>query len=216
MLVGLIGKPNTGKSSFFSAATMIDVPIANYPFTTIQPNVGIAYVLKKCVHEELGVNDNPKNSLCVNGIRHIPVKLVDVAGLIPDASKGLGLGNKFLDELRRADALIHVVDASGSTDKEGKAVEPGSHDPSEDVFFVEKEYDSWMAGIIRKDWEKIAHLTDQSKAFEELLEKLTGLGVGRGDLTEAMRKINPSGKRLQQWTAMPPSYAGMISVHLPL
>src|SRR5579875_136276 len=141
MLVGLIGKPNTGKSSFFSAATMIDVPIANYPFTTIQPNVGIAYVLKKCV--------------CVNGIRHIPVKLVDVAGLIPDASKGLGLGNKFLDELRRADALIHVVDASGSTDKEGKAVEPGSHDPSEDVFFVEKEYDSWMAGIIRKDWEKI-------------------------------------------------------------
>jgi|SRR5579884_4042155 ribosome-binding ATPase YchF (GTP1/OBG family) len=200
MLVGLIGKPNTGKSSFFSAATMIDVPIANYPFTTIQPNVGIAYVLKKCVHEELGVNDNPKNSLCVNGIRHIPVKLVDVAGLIPDASKGLGLGNKFLDELRRADALIHVVDASGSTDKEGKAVEPGSHDPSEDVFFVEKEYDSWMAGIIRKDWEKIAHLTDQSKAFEELLEKLTGLGVGRGDLTEAMRKINPSGKRLQQWT----------------
>jgi GTP-binding conserved hypothetical protein TIGR00650 len=79
MLVGLIGKPNTGKSSFFSAATMIDVPIANYPFTTIQPNVGIAYVLKKCVHEELGVNDNPKNSLCIKGIRHIPVKLVDVA-----------------------------------------------------------------------------------------------------------------------------------------
>jgi ribosome-binding ATPase YchF (GTP1/OBG family) len=200
MLVGLIGKPNTGKSSFFSAATMIDVPIANYPFTTIQPNVGIAYVLKKCVHEELGVNDNPKNSLCIKGIRHIPVKLVDVAGLIPDASKGLGLGNKFLDELRRADALIHVVDASGSTDKEGKAVEPGSHDPLEDISFVEKEYDSWMAGIIRKDWEKIAHLTDQSKAFEELLEKLAGLAVGRGDLTEAIRKINPSGKKFQQWT----------------
>src|SRR5579884_4092500 len=198
MLVGLIGKPNTGKSSFFSAATMIDVPIANYPFTTIQPNVGIAYVLKKCVHEELGVNDNPKNSLCVNGIRHIPVKLVDVAGLIPDASKGLGLGNKFLDELRRADALIHVVDASGSTDKEGKAVEPGSHDPSEDVFFVEKEYDSWMAGIIRKDWEKIAHLTDQSKAFEELLEKLTELrkltkpilvAANKCDLPEAEKNI---------------------------
>ncbi|MEM3638006.1 MAG: redox-regulated ATPase YchF [Conexivisphaerales archaeon] len=200
MLVGLIGKPNTGKSSFFSAATLIDVPIANYPFTTIQPNVGIAYVLKKCVHEELGINDNPKNSLCISGVRHIPVKLVDVAGLIPDASKGLGLGNKFLDELRRADALIHVVDASGSTDKEGKAVEPGSHDPAEDVVFVEREYDYWMAGIIRKDWEKISHLTDQSRAFEELLEKLAGLGVGRADLAEAMRKVNPSGKRLQLWT----------------
>jgi len=199
MLVGLIGKPNTGKSSFFSAATMIDVPIANYPFTTIQPNVGIAYVLKKCVHEELGVNDNPKNSLCINGIRHIPVKLVDVAGLIPDASKGLGLGNKFLDELRRADALIHVVDASGSTDKEGRSVQPGSHDPSEDIFFVEKEYDSWLAGIIKKDWEKIAHLTDQSKALEELLEKLAGLGVSRGELAEAIRRSNITGKRFQQW-----------------
>lgn len=200
MLVGLIGKPNTGKSTFFSAATMIEVPIASYPFTTIQPNIGIAYVTKKCVHQELGINDNPKNSLCINGIRYIPVQLVDVAGLIPNASKGLGLGNQFLDDIRRADALIHVVDASGSTDKEGKIVAPGSQDPLEDIAFVEKEYDLWIAGIMKKGWDRVAHQTDQGKGVEELLLKLSGLGVSKTDLLEAMKKTNLTGKRFQQWT----------------
>lgn len=198
MLVGLIGKPNSGKSSFFSAATLIDVPIANYPFTTIEPNVGVAYVLKRCVHVELGVADNPKNSLCVEGIRYIPVKLVDVAGLIPDASKGMGLGNRFLDELRRADALIHVVDASGSTDKEGRVVEAGSHDPLEDVQFVEKEYDLWLAGIMKKDWEKVSHMSDFSKVTDALLERLAGLEVSRAVLYDAFRRAGLS-QKVQEW-----------------
>jgi ribosome-binding ATPase YchF (GTP1/OBG family) len=200
MLVGLIGKPNTGKSSFFSAATLIDVPVANYPFTTINPNIGVAYILRPCVHQELGVQDTPKNSLCVKGIRHIPVKLVDVAGLIPDASKGLGLGNKFLDELRRADALIHVVDASGSTDKEGRGVEPGTHDPLEDVAFVEKEFDAWVAGLLKKDWEKISHDPDQNRVREALIARVAGLDLGISNFGEAVRRSGLSTKKIQEWT----------------
>ncbi len=115
MLVGVVGKTNVGKSTFFNAATMLNVPIGNYPFTTINPNVGVAYFKTKCVCKELGVQDHPTNSVCVNGIRLVPVRLMDVAGLVPGASSGRGLGNKFLDDLRQADALIHVVDASGST-----------------------------------------------------------------------------------------------------
>ena len=129
MLVGVVGKPNVGKSTFFAAATLKDVPIADYPFTTIQPNVGVAHLQTKCVCKEMGVTDTPRNSACVNGTRLIPVKIVDVAGLVEGASKGKGLGNQFLDDIRQADALIQVVDASGATDLEGRKVPPGSHDP---------------------------------------------------------------------------------------
>ncbi|MGA2874952.1 MAG: GTPase, partial [Nitrososphaerales archaeon] len=92
MITGIVGKPNVGKSTFFNAATLLNVAVANYPFTTIQPNVGNAYIRVKCVHEELGVKDNPQNSACVDGTRLIPVRLVDVAGLVPGAASGKGLG----------------------------------------------------------------------------------------------------------------------------
>ena len=127
--LGIVGKPNTGKSTFFSAATLIPVDIANYPFTTIKPNRGIGYLRTPCVHTEFNVEDNPKNSLCLDGIRLVPVELIDVAGLVPGAWKGRGLGNQFLDEIRRADALLHIVDVSGSTDCEGKICKHGTHDP---------------------------------------------------------------------------------------
>ena len=116
MQVGIVGKPNAGKSTFFSAATLTMVPIANYPFTTVKPNHGISYLRTKCVCRELGVVDSPRNSKCIDGERFIPIDLIDVPGLVPGASEGKGLGNQFLDDLRKADALIHVVDASGSTD----------------------------------------------------------------------------------------------------
>jgi ribosome-binding ATPase YchF (GTP1/OBG family) len=129
MLLGLIGKANVGKSTFFNAATDLDVQRGNYPFTTIAPNVGVTYARVGCVCREFGIQDNPVHSFCINGTRFIPVKLMDIAGLIPGASKGKGLGNKFLDDARQADALIHVVDAAGSTDTVGRPIIPGTGDP---------------------------------------------------------------------------------------
>ena len=150
-LLGVIGKPNTGKSTFFSAATLAAAEIANYPFTTIKPNRGVGYVRTPCVHPEFKVQDSPRNSMCKDGIRLIPVELIDVAGLVPGAWEGRGLGNQFLDEIRRADALVHVVDASGGTDCEGRVCKPGEHDPLEDVKFLEREITMWMTSILKKD-----------------------------------------------------------------
>jgi len=134
MQIGLLGKTNVGKSTFFSAATETVVQIGNYPFTTIAPNVGIAYVHTDCACKFFGIPH--KNSLCLQGTRLIPVKLVDIAGLVPGAHEGKGLGNQFLDDSRQAEVLIHVVDVSGSTDIQGQPVPIGTHDPLEDIEFV--------------------------------------------------------------------------------
>ena len=120
MQIGIVGKPNVGKSTFFSAATLAPAEIADYPFTTIKPNKGVAYVRTRCPHTEIGQSAT-RHGTCENGVRLVPVELLDVAGLVPDAWQGKGLGNQFLDDLRQADAFIHVVDSSGSTDSEGNA-----------------------------------------------------------------------------------------------
>ena len=200
--IGLIGKTNVGKSTFFASSTLIDVPIANRPFVTIEPNVGIAYVKKRCVHVELGVRCNPRNSVCIGDYRFIPVKLVDVAGLIPGAHEGRGLGNKFLDDLRKADILIHVVDASGSTSEEGQPIPPGSRDPEEDIKFIETEIDEWFFSIISKDWQKFARTTDLSNKdpVEELLSKLSGLSINKYHIIETLRQTKLENIKLMQWT----------------
>ncbi len=196
MQVGVVGKPNTGKSTFFSAATLIHVPIANYPFTTVKPNHGISYVRKKCVHSGLGVDDNPRNSKCIDGERFIPVDLVDTAGLVPGAWEGRGLGNRFLDEIRKADALIHVIDASGSTDLDGKPVKMGSHDPVEDVQFLEKELDMWMLQILKKDWDKLSKKAETAgeDPASIVAQKLSGLGVHEYQAEAALKQIGISEK----------------------
>jgi len=188
-LLGIVGKPNTGKSTFFSAATLATADIANYPFTTIKPNRGVGYVRSSCVHEEFQVKDNPRNSLCVNGARLIPVELVDIAGIVPGAWEGRGLGNQFLDEIRRADALIHIVDVSGGTDSEGKSCRLGEHDPLEDVVFFERELTLWMVNLLKKDWPKIARTAEADKKgiAGSVEERLTGLGVKRVSVVEAVR-----------------------------
>ena len=150
-----MGKANVGKSTFFNAATDLSVQVANFPFTTIEPNVGIAFVRINCVCKEMGVMDNPINSRCINGVRFIPVKLIDIAGLVPGAHSGRGLGNKFLDDSRQASVIIHVVDISGSTDEEGKPVSLGFGDPLSDIKFVENEFDLWIHSLILRDWDKV-------------------------------------------------------------
>ena len=148
MLIGLVGKPSSGKSSFFKALTMVDVKIASYPFTTIEPNRGVAFVKTPCPCKEYGKICNPNNSQCENGIRFIPVKILDVAGLVPGAHTGKGKGNKFLDDLRQADALIYIVDMSGKTDENGLPTE--NYDPLRDIGWLEEEIEMWILGIIEK------------------------------------------------------------------
>ena len=202
VLVGVVGKPNVGKSTFFAAATLKDVPIADYPFTTIQPNVGVAHLRTKCVCREMGVTDAPRNSACVNGTRLVPVKIVDVAGLVEGASKGKGLGNQFLDDIRQADALIQVVDASGSTDLEGRKVPPGSHDPVGDVTMVEHEFDLWMYGILKKDWEKATRSLEQTggKIVEHIAERLSGLSVTFADAEQVVLRLHLRTEKPSSWT----------------
>jgi ribosome-binding ATPase YchF (GTP1/OBG family) len=201
-LLGFIGKPNTGKSTFFSAATLAPAEIANYPFTTIKPNRGFGYVRTPCVHEEFKVRDNPKNSLCLDGVRLIPVEMIDVAGLVPGAWEGRGLGNQFLDELCRADALVHIVDASGRTDCEGRLCKPGEHDPLEDVKFLEREITMWMASIVKKDWAKIARTCEaESRDLHAILEeRLSGLSIKRSHIFNAIRKAGLNADKPTLWS----------------
>ncbi|HET8794392.1 MAG TPA: redox-regulated ATPase YchF [Nitrososphaeraceae archaeon] len=202
MLIGIIGKANVGKSTFFNAATDQSVPSANYPFTTIQPNVGISFVREKCVCREFGVQDNPIHSLCIDGNRFVPVKLIDIAGLVPGAHLGKGLGNKFLDDARQADALIHVVDASGSTDPEGKVIDKSQGDPLFDIRFVEEEFDQWILSIISRDWNKITRdMTNQKVKIEQILiKRLSGLGVTIDTISSAISKIGLTNKNPENWT----------------
>jgi len=200
-MVGIVGKPNVGKSTFFSAATLATVEIANYPFTTVKPNKGIGYVRTQCVCKEFNVKDNPVNSVCLDGVRLIPVELIDTAGLVPDAWQGRGLGNQFLDEIRKADALIHIVDAAGSTDLEGRVLKPGSHDPLEDVKFLEKEITMWVAQILKKDWPKLARTVDSGMAdlYTLLEERLSGLSVRRRHIIEALKVTELDADRPSEW-----------------
>ncbi|MCW4039085.1 MAG: redox-regulated ATPase YchF [Candidatus Bathyarchaeota archaeon] len=202
MLIGVVGKPNTGKSTFFSATTLIPVPIDSRPFTTIKSNRGIAYVRSQCVCKELAVDDQPKNSLCINGVRLIPVELIDCAGLVPDAWQGRGLGNYFLDEVRKADALIHVVDAAGATDEEGQLSEPGTHDPVKDVAFLEREITMWLVQILTKDWRRIGQAVETTRGdlVDALYDKLSGLAIQKAPILEAIRTTGLNPDKPTEWS----------------
>lgn len=201
MQVGIIGKANVGKSTFFSAATETDVPTGNFPFTTVQPNVGVAHVRAECPCRSLGIegHDHPA---CAGGTRLVPVRLVDVAGLVPGAHEGRGLGNQFLDDARQAAALVHVVDAAGTTDLQGQPVPAGTHDPAEDVQFVEAEFDMWIAGILRREWPKLKRETDQKAAgaAEAIARRLSGLGIGEAQVRDALTALGLAGKRPAEWS----------------
>jgi ribosome-binding ATPase YchF (GTP1/OBG family) len=189
LTVALAGKPNAGKSTLYTAATMADVDVANYPFTTIDANRGVTHVRTECPCLDRDQRCGAEN--CRDGKRYVPVELLDVAGLVPGAHEGKGLGNQFLDELTNADVILNVVDASGGTDAEGEPVPVGSHDPLEDVDFVEREMDLWLAGIIDRNWESVERKS-RSPDFdleEALTDLLTGFGATAADVTAVLRSV---------------------------
>lgn len=202
MQIGIVGKPNVGKSTFFNAATEAHAEVANYPFTTIDANHGVMYVRKPCPCKEFNFTCTPNNSKCYHGTRYVPIEAIDVAGLVPDAWKGKGLGNKFLDDLRQADALIHIVDGSGSTDEEGNPCGVGTYNPVNDVEFLEREITYWLHGLIKKSWEVIARQCElEAKKIDKMLaEKLTGLRIQEEHIHDAVRKLQLNGNKPSQWT----------------
>lgn len=201
MLIGLVGKPSSGKSTFFQAITSIPVARADYPFTTIEPNRGVAYVEIECVDKDFGVKCNPRTGFCIDSRRFVPIEVLDVAGLVPGAHEGKGLGNKFLDDLRQADLLIHIVDASGSTNENGEAVAPGSHDPCKDVLFLEEELNFWLKGILDNNWGKLVRESALNKKNEDILHsQFTGLGIKVDAIRKTLHALGLAEKRLSEWS----------------
>lgn len=195
MEIGIVGKPNVGKSTFFKALTLADVEIANFPFTTKDANIGIGYVRVECPCREFNIECRPKNSFCVKGNRFVPVRVIDVAGLVPGAHEGKGLGNKFLDDLRRADVLLHVVDISGRTDENGEVTD--NYDPEKDIRFLENEIDMWFFNVIKRNWAKISNKVRHQGAdiVTELSEQLSGLEINDAQIKESIEMTGLDGKR---------------------
>ncbi len=200
MQIGLLGKANVGKSTFFSAATETVVQTGNFPFTTIEPNVGVTHVKVDCACKSL--QKRCGNNLCVDGTRFIPIKLIDVAGLVPGAHDGKGLGNQFLTDAMKADALIHVVDISGSTDIQGQPVTVGTHDPLEDIKFVEDEFDLWFKQLLDREWYKLTKEIEQKRAkiSDGLARRFTGLGIKESDIDQVLNSMSLKLKKPTDWS----------------
>jgi ribosome-binding ATPase YchF (GTP1/OBG family) len=197
--IALAGKPNAGKSTFYTAATRSEVDVANYPFTTIDANRGVTHARTECPCLER--EERCGNEHCHDGKRYVPVELLDVAGLVPGAHEGRGLGNQFLDELTNADVIVNVVDASGATNEEGEPVEVGTHDPLEDVDFIEAEMDLWLAGIVDRNWESVERQS-RSPGFdieEAVTDLMTGFGATEYDVAGVLRGMEYSEDPVQ-WT----------------
>jgi ribosome-binding ATPase YchF (GTP1/OBG family) len=189
--IGLIGKTNTGKTTFFNSATLSSEEISSYPFTTKSPVSGVAHAITLCVHPEFKIQDNPNNSKCLDGWRYIPIELIDLPGLIKDAWKGKGLGNQFLSIAAQSDALLHVVDASGGIDSTGKITEVGTGDPISDFADIEEELTMWYHKILEGNRDKISKLiktgTDISDALTDLYR---GIGVTKIHVKETFHATN--------------------------
>jgi len=199
--IGLIGKTNAGKTTFFNAATLLSAPVSTYPFTTKKPKVGQAYVKTICVCREMGVKDNPRNSSCIEGARFIPVQLIDLPGLIKGSWKGKGLGTQFLSVASQADALIHIADASGSVDADGKLTKPGMGNPVADVYDIEEELVRWFAKIVEKAIKKLKKHAKKGSSVDRLFtQDLAGLKITGEHVARALEENALADKDLGRWS----------------
>jgi len=199
MLLGLVGKPSSGKSTFFKSATLSDVLIASYPFATIEPNHGMGYVRVKALCKELNTKCNPRTGFCTGEIRFVPIEMMDVAGLVKGASEGKGLGNHFLDSLRQADMFIQIVDISATTTLEGQE---GKGDPIADVEMLEGELNKWYASIFQKVWEKLSRTIQSTKTdFSKVVAKqFSGLRVKEADVNKVITILKLDPTQPTSWT----------------
>ncbi|MFA7708577.1 MAG: redox-regulated ATPase YchF [archaeon] len=202
MMIGIVGKPNVGKTTFFKALTLMDAEAANYPFTTIEPNKGIGFVRNNCIDTFFETQCNPRHGYCKEHIRFLPVDIIDVAGLVPGASEGRGLGNKFLTDLYQAEALIQVIDISGSTDEEGRPVALGSYDPALEIAFLLTEIETWLFGIYKKNFEKLGREQKMRKAktLNTLLQFMSGMGISEKILDSILKQLNLNEKGIIDWS----------------
>lgn len=199
--LGLIGKTNTGKTTFFNAATLASAEVSTYPFTTKQPNYGKSYAITLCVHKEFNVIDNPRNSLCKDGWRFIPIEIIDLPGLIKGAWQGKGLGNQFLAVATQSDALLHIVDASGSIDAAGRITEPGTGDPLADIADIEEELVMWYLKLIEGNRDKIVRGVKGGESLSSVIARiLAGIGVKEHHVSTALKLSNLEGKDFENFS----------------
>lgn len=165
--------------------------VGNYPFTTIEPNTGVTYYRAPCpcVAHDKKAECCPKYGRCEDGVRFIPVRLLDVAGLVPGASEGKGLGNKFLNDLREADVLLHILDASGTTNEKGEATV--GYDPINDAEWLHGEVHAWIYNNLWGRWGSVArkHTATKSSVANTLQLQLSGYGANGSTVNRTLDEM---------------------------
>ena len=183
MKIGIIGRTNVGKSTLFKALTLEEVEIEDRPFTTIEPNKGVGYVTVECPEKYFNVKCNPHNAPCIDGIRFVPINIIDVAGLVEGASEGKGLGNKFLSDIMEADAIIEVIDISGNTDSNGNKTK--DFDPAIDIEMVDNEIKKWIASIILR-----SRYVGKDDIADIIFKNVSGINIKYSTVKEVVKELN--------------------------